>query len=382
MKRENEPITRLHRLNRPLGRRAACKRWKPNYICATIHDMNFFGRNIASDRLTRWLFILTFFGIWFAAPFISFDNDDGRRQQFFLAILPATLTNIPLFFLNTEWLAPRLLRKHGLAAYLFSLLGLALFFIVLQGFMKNWLLAPDCKGVVFHSYKAIFPVLFVTAVATGYAMVMHMLEGEKVVREERQERLQSELSFLRSQISPHFIFNILNSIVYLIRSKSPLAEPVTIKLSELMRYMLYDSNDAQIPLEKEVSYLENYVELQKIRFEEDAEIRLNIEGEIAGQLIEPMLMIPFVENAFKHGVGLVAQPVIDIALKFNEKEMIFKVRNKITPDTPADKDNSSGIGLQNVRRRLELLYPETHRLELRRSNEWFEAELWLAFNRG
>ncbi len=341
--------------------------------------MNLFGKNISSDRLTRWLFILTFFGIWFAAPFISFNEDESWKRQFFLTILPASLTNIPLFFLNTEWLAPRLLRKRGLTAYLLSLLGLALFFIVLQGVMKNWLLAPDCKGVAFHSYKALFPVLFVTAVSTGYALVLYMLDGEKASREERQERMQSELSFLRSQISPHFIFNILNSIVYLIRSKSDLAEPVTIKLSELMRYMLYDSNDAQIPLEKEVSYLENYVELQRIRFEEDVEIRLNMEGEIAGQLIEPMLMIPFVENAFKHGVGLVAQPVIEIDLKFNEKEMTFSVRNKITPDTPADKDNSSGIGLQNVRRRLELLYPEAHRLELNRSNEWFVAELWLIF---
>ena len=92
------------------------------------------GKNISSDQLNRWLFILTFFGIWFASPFISFDNDDGWRQQFFLTILPASLTNIPLFFINTEWLAPRMLRKRGLTSYLFSLLGLALVFIVLQGF--------------------------------------------------------------------------------------------------------------------------------------------------------------------------------------------------------------------------------------------------------
>jgi len=341
--------------------------------------MTLFGKNISSDQLTRWLFILTFFGIWLASPFISFDDEDAWRQQFFLKILPASLTNIPLFFLNTEWLAPRLLHKKGLTSYLFSLLGLAIFFIVLQGVMKNWLLMPQHKGIGFHAYKAIFSVFFVTAVGTGYALVMYMRQGEKTVREERQERLQSELSFLRSQISPHFIFNILNSIVYLIRSKSPQAEPVTIKLSELMRYMLYESGDAQIPLEKEVSYLENYVELQKIRFEEDVEIRVDIEGENSGQLIEPMLLIPFVENAFKHGVGLVADPEIDIDLKFNEKEMTFKIRNKITPETQADKDNSSGIGLQNVRRRLELLYPDSHRLELKQTDQWFEVDLWLAF---
>lgn len=341
--------------------------------------MTLFGKNITSDQLVRWLIILAFFGLWLGSPFISFDHDDGKRQQFFLKILPAMLTNVPLFFLNTEWLAPRLLRKRGLSKYLFVLLGTAIFFILLQGVMKNALLAPDHKGIGFHAFKAIFPVFFVIAVSTGYVMVMYMLEGEKAKREERQERLQSELSFLRSQISPHFIFNILNSIVYLIRSKSPLAEPVTIKLSDLMRYMLYDSNDAQIPLEKEVSYLENYVELQKIRFEEDVDIRTHIEGENGGQLIEPMLLIPFVENAFKHGVGLVKDPIIDIDLKFSGEEMVFKVRNKITPEGATEKDNNSGIGLQNVRRRLELLYPDAHRLELKRTDEWFEADLWLAF---
>lgn len=341
--------------------------------------MRILGNKISSDQLNRWLFILTFFGIWLASPFIPFDNDDGWRQQFFWKIMPASLTNIPLFFINTEVLAPRLLRRRGLATYLFSLLGLALIFIVLQGAMKNWLLHPDCKGVIFHSYKALFPVLFVSAVSAGYALVMHMLEGEKASREERQERLQSELSFLRSQISPHFIFNILNSIVYLIRSKSSQAEPVTIKLSELIRYMLYESGNAQIPLEKELSYLENYVELQKIRFEEDVDIRMNIKGEITGQLIEPMLLIPFVENAFKHGVGLIADPVIDISLKYSKDDMVFKIRNKITPDMPADKDNSSGIGLQNVQRRLELLYPGAHKLDLTRNDEWFEVELWLLF---
>ncbi|MBK8195554.1 MAG: histidine kinase [Lewinellaceae bacterium] len=344
-------------------------------------DMNLFGNNITSDRLTRWLFILTFFGIWYAAPFIPFDNDNSWRQQFFLKILPASLTNIALFFLNTEWLAPRLLRRRGIVVYLVSLLGVAVFFIVLQGVMKNWLLAPDSKGVVFHAYKALFPVLFVAAVSTGYALVLYMLEGEKARVEERQERLQSELSFLRSQISPHFIFNILNSIVYLIRSGSANAEPVTIKLSELMRYMLYESNDAQILLEKEISYLNNYIELQKIRFEEDVAIHVRLQGDPVAHTIEPMLMIPFVENAFKHGVGLVDQPVIEIDLQLDERELRFKVRNKIAPGAQNDKDSSSGIGLQNVRRRLELLYPGAHRLDIVQNDTWFEVELWLKLGR-
>ncbi len=289
------------------------------------------------------------------------------------------LTNIPLFFLNTELLIPKVLRKRGIGSYLVSLLGLIILFVIIESFLKNYFLSCYHIDLSVHVRKSIFYVFFLTAISTGYGLVTHLIRQEHVSQMAQQERLQSELSFLRSQISPHFIFNILNSIVYLIRSRSDLAESVTIKLSELMRYMLYESADALIPLEKELSYLNSYVELQKIRFEEDVLIRMDVEGSAGGQIIEPMLMIPFVENAFKHGVGLVADPTIEIYLKISDKNLHFRVRNKVSVDSPEVKDNSSGIGLKNVQRRLELLYPETHRLEVSKTDEWFVAELWLEF---
>jgi two-component system, LytTR family, sensor kinase len=340
--------------------------------------MTFWGTQVSSDRLLRWLFLSLFWGIWLGMPFLSQD-DDERHRQFMLKFFPVMLTNIPLFFLNTELLIPKVLRKRGFGAYLLSLLGLIVLFVIIESLMKNTLLS--CYNINFakHVGKSIFYVLFITAISTGYGLMTHLVRQEHASQQERQERLQSELSFLRSQISPHFIFNILNSIVYLIRSRSTLAEPVTIKLSELMRYMLYESEDALIPLEKELGYLKNYVELQKIRFEDDVYIQMNIEGAVGGQIIEPMLMIPFVENAFKHGVGLVSNPTIEIDVRVSEKNLHFKVRNKVTADSAEIKDNSSGIGLKNVQRRLELLYPETHRLELSKTDEWFTAELWLEY---
>jgi sensor histidine kinase YesM len=340
--------------------------------------MNLWGTQISSDRLLRWLFLSIFWGIWLGMPFLSPD-DDERHRQFMLKIFPVTLTNIPLFFLNTELLIPKVLRKRGIGSYLFSLLALIVTFVVIECLLKNYLLSCYHINFSVHLGKSIFYVLFLTAISTGYGLMTHLVREEHTSQLAQQERLQSELSFLRSQISPHFIFNILNSIVYLIRSKSELAEPVTIKLSELMRYMLYESADALIPLEKELSYLNSYVELQKIRFEEDVQIRMDIEGKVGSQIIEPMLMIPFVENAFKHGIGLVADPQIEIYLKVTDHNLHFRVRNKISADSPDVKDNSSGIGLKNVQRRLELLYPETHRLELSKTEEWFVAELWLEF---
>jgi len=337
------------------------------------------GKGKLAQPMVRRLFLLSFWAVWLALPFIMIDDNDSQHRQLFIKIMPASLTNVLLFFIIAEWLGPGLLRRKKLKTYLVTVLGLSLLFMVVQGIMKNWLLFPDHKDVVFHMFRGMVQVFFAAALGIGYALVRHTLSEEKLRQEEQQERLKSELSFLRSQISPHFIFNILNSIVYLIRSKSDQAESVTIQLSALMRYMLYESAHAQIPLEKEIGYLKNYIELQKIRFEEDVEIRLNIEGQAAAHVIEPMLMIPFVENAFKHGVGLVHLPVIDILVKMTEKQLSFVVRNKITPEGSADKDDNSGIGLQNVRRRLELLYPDAHELEIGENEGWFEAHLSIVF---
>ena len=349
----------------------------PAYLRST---MMLFGREKLTQSPFRQLLLLSFWGIWLALPFIMLDDDDVKHRDFLLKIMPASLTSVLLFFAVAEWPLPRLLRQQRMKSYLLSALGLSLLFIVLQGFMKNGLLFPDHKGVTFHMFRSSFHVFFATALGIGYALVMHTIGQDKTRQEEQQERLKSELSFLRSQISPHFIFNILNSIVYLIRSRSAQAEPVTLQLSELMRYMLYESADPQIPLEKEVGYLKNYIELQKIRFEEDVDIRFHIEGQPAAQVIEPMLMIPFVENAFKHGVGLVQSPVIDIQVNIGTQRLVFSVKNKITPETSAEKDSSSGIGLQNVRRRLELLYPAAHHLEVTEDDGWYAVRLELVLN--
>ncbi len=338
--------------------------------------MSFFGKKISSDSLFRLVFHLVLWAVWIGLPIInSADND--RMHRFSIAVIPVALTNIPLFLLNSEWLVPQVFRRKGMSAYLLSLLGLIVCFAIFQMLLKEWTIPGELIRRHYDVFWAVVPVMFVTALSTGYGFIRLQLKQEKSRQQERQERLKSELSFLRSQISPHFIFNILNSIVYLIRSNSSLAEPVTIKLSELMRYMLYESGDAQVPLEKEVEYLKNYVELQKIRFEEDVDIRLEIAGSIGPQLIEPMLMIPFVENAFKHGVGLVRQPVIDISLKIKEKSLSFSVKNKTSNETAEDKDSASGIGLRNVQRRLELLYPDRHELEISPDGEWFKVELTL-----
>jgi two-component system, LytTR family, sensor kinase len=290
------------------------------------------------------------------------------------------LTHIPLFLVNSNWLVPKILHKKGTIVYVFSLLATVFGFAILHFFIRNWcaenFMSLPKKRANF-SWN-IIPLILVAAISTGYALLDFVAKEARKNQEKKQEQLQSELAFLRSQISPHFIFNVLNSIVYLIRSKSDLAEMVTIKLSELMRYMLYESANAQISLEKELVYLDNYIALQKLRFEDDVVVRFQKKGVATSQLIEPMLLIPFVENAFKHGVGMVENAEIDLDLVIFPEKMTFSVRNKIAPVTAASLAESSGIGLKNVRRRLELLYPNAHNLVVKTDENgcfWVELEL-------
>lgn len=343
-----------------------------------------FAKKESSQRIFKISFLLLFFGIWLGLPFFNADFNDEKSVRFLKAIFPLNLTSVFLFFINSELLMPRILPKYGIKQYMTSLVVLVIGFIILQSFMRDWLLHPhgsQAKPFNFSRFAffSVFPVIMIAAISTVYGFINYLSKEEKNKQYEKEERLNSELSFLRSQISPHFIFNVLNSIVYLIRSKSDSAESVTIKLSELMRYMLYESESEQVPLDKELNYLTNYIELQKVRFDEDVEINLKLEGNRSSQLIEPMLLIPFVENAFKHGVGMIENPTIDIYSLSGNDEFFFEVKNKIAPESSEDKDSSSGIGLKNVKRRLELLYPNRHSLDIIKENGWFTVRLKIKF---
>jgi two-component system, LytTR family, sensor kinase len=333
-----------------------------------------------TDTQQKIIFHLFLWTIWLYLS-LSNVNDAELHDRAIKVITLIVTTHIPLFVLNTEWLIPKILQKKGVSTYFWSLIVVVIVFTGLHNVILDCLqqLLNSAQPWNRKSPKGIIPLILVAAISTGYGLLHYVVVQEKQQQEKQKEQLQAELSFLRSQISPHFIFNVLNSIVYLIRIKSDFAEPVTLKLSELMRYMLYESENAQIALEKEVSYLKNYIELQKVRFEEDVEIVFKTEGAAAMQRIEPMLLIPFVENAFKHGVGLVMEPIIAIELKISEHALHFMVKNKIAPETATNKDRSSGIGLKNVQRRLELLYPETHQLTIQNQEHWFEVTLDLTF---
>jgi two-component system, LytTR family, sensor kinase len=333
-------------------------------------------KKISSDLLFRSLFHLIFWFFWLILPILnSMLDGDEERYNFLITILPLGFFSIPFFYFNSEFLIFKFLPKGQITSYIISLLLLFFGYLFTYYLFKDYLV--DKYPVKIYDSRTLFPVLFILSMSTLYGFIIFMIKQTRINQEEQAERLKSELSFLRSQISPHFIFNVLNSIVFLIRSKSNKAEKVTLELSELIRYMLYESENRHVSLEKEIQYLNNYIELQKMRFGEDVAITVNINGDFSNKLIEPMLLIPFVENAFKHGVGYLENPTIDIFIKVGEKNFEFVVRNQIGPETKEQKDSNSGIELKNVKRRIELLYPDLHNLEIVEKNGYFDAKLKL-----
>ena len=315
----------------------------------------------------------------------STNPEEIRRSYFWIFYMTSfTVINIPFFYLNTEILLPKLLRAKGVIIYLLTLIGAILFMLWVHEELFHWaythFIHPDSQGGGGGPRRGalmrmIFQLLFYAAIGTSYRLISDRMKEDEEIKEQENERLKSELSFLRSQISPHFMFNVLNSVVSLSRRKPEMVEPVVVKLSELMRYMIYETNDSIVPISKELAYLESYIDLQKIRFGDDIQINFTHELGPKSSSIEPMLLIPFVENAFKHGVGFIENPTIEIELKDSAKELTFHVANKKGAVINEKKDESSGIGLANVKRRLELLYPNNHSLIVKESDDTFEITL-------
>lgn len=343
----------------------------------------------STNRINSWLIHLVFWAVYLALPFLVRPNPNTtdiheieRFQRWTILYSLVCFSHVPIFYFHTEFLIKKILKKKGVLLYLLGIVILIVLSFNFNDFIRDLIFSPGNEPRRSSGFfrrgplmSGIFQILFIFAIGYIYQNVVDNLKEKELQKESENETLKSELSFLRSQISPHFMFNVLNSVVSLSRRKPEMVEPVVIKLSELMRYMLYETNDSSVPLEKEALYLESYIDLQKIRFGGDISIEFSQNLENKQTHIEPMLLIPFVENAFKHGVGLVENPSININLSCEKTRIYFKVENKISKSSKLEKkDDSSGIGLSNVRRRLELLHPN-HILDIKESEDTYTVEL-------
>jgi two-component system, LytTR family, sensor kinase len=199
----------------------------------------------------------------------------------------------------------------------------------------------------------------------AYFFTREWIRNERLKRQLIETQLTTELNFLKSQVNPHFLFNTLNNL-YSIAQKSGNEQLETgiYKLSGLMRYVIYETSEAKVPLAKEIEYIHDFIGLSKLRFiAEEVRVNFLVEGPVNNVLIAPMILIPFVENAFKHGVKIESSSEIDVIVKAGSDKIVFECINDVH-NVRKTTEQHAGIGLENVQRRLDLLYPGKHTLNI------------------
>lgn len=327
-----------------------------------------------------WFFHVLFWGSLFAVLTLL---DPSENIGY---VLIKEFINVAFFaviaYVNLWYLFPNYLKKNDLLFHIVYLAIAALILTPIKTLVfyiasSNY---ADAKAYFLHNQPRIFlSTFFVGIASTIYSVMNDWLTSQREKKDLQAQTLQSELKFLKSQINPHFLFNTLNSLYALTLKKSELAPEIVLKLSEMMRYMLYECNVPMVPLSKEVNYLKNYLELEKLRQGKRMKIDLQINGEINDQRIAPLLFIPFIENCFKHGINnQISEGFVNIKLDIEMDELNIYIENsKATTLPSATGKKSGGIGLVNVRRRLNLLYPNKHKINISQDPNTYRVHLYV-----
>ncbi len=285
-------------------------------------------------------------------------------------------------YYNIFYLIPKFLSRKKFGKYIAylvvtivvaTMLKVVVFSLVHTGFdSKVW--------VVNQGY--IFLALFLIAVASTIAKIsVDWVTYQREKQEIITKNVTSELRFLRSQINPHFLFNTLNSLYALTLKKSDIAPEIVLKLSEMMRYMLYECNEKSVLLANEVNYIKNYLALERLRHGDHVDIQFEITGEINDQRIAPLFFIPFLENSFKHGLNHeLVDGFVHINLNVEENSVHLNIKNSKPEAMPmAASKRSSGFGLANVRQRLNMIYPDKHELKVVVGPQAYHMDLYIEF---
>lgn len=326
--------------------------------------------------------------------FASADNNDKNLPVFFILMY-----NLLLFvpaWINNFWLLKNLQLHRNLKQYLISLLVVFILAIIVSGKYLQWLysqfdnteladftpfavtsIAPkiiENYQYYFDAFPAILMVM--SALAIGYSVQRFLLKIKNEKQIETQQAI-AELSLLKSQISPHFLFNILNSLYALALKKSEETPDVILKLSDILRYSLYETQEKEISVFNEIHILKTYIEIEKLRMPANASITFRHEDIKDSIKIAPMLLLPLIENAFKHGTdSTVGNSYINATLSCDDNSLIFTCENSFKESARKDV---GGIGIENIRKRLQLIYPSNHRFEIDKSKDVFRVSLEIKF---
>ncbi|QQS52211.1 MAG: histidine kinase [Bacteroidota bacterium] len=332
-------------------------------------------------HLIYWSSIVVFFGFFWGSSV-------GNYKEIILSeilLLPGKMAAV---YFCIDFLLPRYLLSRRFSHFILLSLAAMLLLGLFQRILVYFILIERVDGFLdlpFHNpYEIMHHIIDINTVMViplGVRLLRVYYYQKVAATELAKARYQAELKFLKAQVHPHFLFNTLNTLYGLILKKSDQAGEVVLKLSDLMRYLLYETQAERVPLEKEIEHIRNYIELEKIRYGQKLEVSFTLNGEVSGKFIAPMILLHFVENSFKHGVA----KSIDcawITIDFTSANNCYLLRiENSKPTNKSDllksKKPFSGVGLQNVTQRLNLLYKDKHRLTLDDQPDSYTVELEL-----
>jgi hypothetical protein len=280
------------------------------------------------------------------------------------------------FYVTAYYLFPRFLYKQKFWTFLmlFSILTLGL--ALTQGYFMYVSVDVKNEYTTYSSLTKFSLLSIVTMVGllAGAKLIVEKIRSDRANRIRDKQRLEGELQYLKAQVNPHFLFNAINSVYFLIKKNPDQAAETLIKLSDLLRFQLYDCSGEKIAIEKELEYLHNFIALERIRKGEKLNVEVEQHGNLSGFELSPFMLMPFVENAFKHVSTGGKENGISIILEREGDKLLAKIENTTERKVP---DDVGGIGLKNVRRRLELLYPGLHLLDIRETDAQYSVYLSL-----
>ncbi len=323
-------------------------------------------------HLLFWALIVTYFA-W------GFGLDRNPKASFINALffMPGHLIMVYslLYFLVPKYLLQRKFWQFFLG-FLILVIICASYIVVAQLSVNS---IGELQGATITVGRNVLPFVHVGAIATSIKLLKHWYFQRKLTIEAEQQKTVAELKLLKAQLHPHFLFNTLNNLYSHTLEFSPKSPEIVLKLSGLLRFMIYESNTPKIPLIKEIELLQNYISLEQLRYGDRLDMSVSVTGDIEKYQIAPMLLLPFLENAFKHGTSRqIDQCWISFSLSVENSLMTFKLINSIEQNLDGEDTKVGGVGLQNVIRRLQLLYKDNYLVETVKMEDVFVVDLELA----
>jgi hypothetical protein len=342
--------------------------------------VSFFWANKLLTNRVVYHVLFWFFIFGFSAAYISVIDEDRFVSLYNLVLRIPFI--IACCYLNLYVLLPRFYFRNLLIRYAVVVMGLIFTLNALNlFFLEVFVESPICPSTfeadaTFNSsnylYKSFYLFSLVGLTSGIKLSKSHYIERQKADAIEK-EKLQTELTLLKSQIQPHFFFNTLNNLYALTLKKSELAPEMILKLSDLMSYGLYEAEAASVPLEKEIEHIRNYVELESLRLGSRATVQFEVNGNTAGKRIPPLIFMPFIENCFKHSALHGANSSIDIRIDMKLDFIKLRTANPVHSTTKPVLEKKGGLGLKNIHRRLQLLYGTKYQVETRLSGDVYNV---------